>query len=637
MIVQRYEQNPVLEPRPDESWEATAVFNGCPVKRGNLTYLLYRALSLPHYHTIAQTTLMVSEIGIASSTDGAHFGERTRFVVPEEEWEKFGCEDPRITELEGNYYIFYTALSTYPFTADGIKVGVAITKDLKTIQEKHLVTPFNAKGMALFSEKIDGKLWAILTVNTDKPPSKICLVSFDQEKDMWSPQFWQKWYENFEQHELPLQRSEADHVEVGAPPLRTKEGWLCFYSYIRNYFSPHPLFTIEAVLLDLKDPTKILARTEVPILTPEKYYEQTGFVPNIVFPTGALLQKKWVHLYYGAADTTCCLVRIELTSLLDLMFQKNKAKGRLKRAKENPLLVPDASHPWESKATFNPGAIYLDGKVHLLYRAMSQDNTSVLGYATSIDGIHIATRSPQPVYVPTEPFEQKLTPHSNSGCEDPRLTVLEDKVLMTYTAFDGANPPRVALTSISVNDFLKEKWTWAKPVLLSAPGVDDKDAFIFPEKIRGEYMVVHRRGDDIDYALVSSLDFKDNEWLEEHQWIGPRKGWWDSRKVGAAAAPIKTKAGWILLYHGVSHEGVYRVGAVLLDLENPLKVICRTDHPIFEPELPYEKEGQVNNVVFPCGTVLLGDKLFVYYGGADKVVGVATVSISSLLSALHAC
>jgi beta-1,2-mannobiose phosphorylase / 1,2-beta-oligomannan phosphorylase len=98
--------------------------------------------------------------------------------------------------------------------------------------------------------------------------------------------------------------------------------------------------------------------------------------------------------------------------------------------------------------------------------------------------------------------------------------------------------------------------------------------------------------------------------------------------------PIKTKKGWILLYHGVSDDGVYRVGAVLLDLKNPTHVISRTTDWIFEPETEYEKKGQINNVVFPCGAVVRGDTIFMYYGGADTVINVATLSLSALLSCL---
>lgn len=641
MIIKRFEKNPILKPNKNQSWEAEAVFNGCPIQKGNKIFLLYRAVSLPHYHATAKTKLMVSDIGIAESKDGVNFYNRKRFIAPEYEWEKIGCEDPRVTKLNNKYYIFYTALSSWPPRAENIKVGMAISKDLEKIEEKHLVTPFNAKAMALFPEKINGKMWAVLTVNTDRPPAKICLASFDKEEELWSETYWQKWYKNFSaeggKYSLPLQRRPQDHIEVGAPPIKTKYGWLLIYSYIRNYFAGERLFGIEAVLLDAHNPLKIIARTETPILTPDEYYEQIGLVPNIIFPSGALVKKDWIHLYYGAADTTCCLAFIELPSLLEQMLEKEKRTIKLNRAKENPVIVPNKEHPWESKATFNPAAIYLDGKVRLVYRAQSLDNTSVLGYAVSHDGIHIDERLPEPIYIPREPFEQKLQPGGNSGVEDPRLTQIGNKIYMLYTAFDGKNPPRVALTSISTKDFLAQKWNWVKPVVISPPDFDDKDALIFPEKLNGKYIFVHRVGGDIDFATIPTLSFKDGDWLEEYRWLFPRKGWWDSKKVGAAAPPIKTKEGWVMLYHGVSEDGVYRVGAVLLDTKNPLKIIGRTDNPIFEPEASYEKEGQVRNVVFPCGNVLIDKTLFVYYGGADQVVGVATADIDKLLRVLKLC
>ncbi|PIU98303.1 hypothetical protein COS61_02140 [Candidatus Wolfebacteria bacterium CG03_land_8_20_14_0_80_40_12] len=664
MLIERSDKNPILKPERNHSWEAEAVFNGCPVKKGGNVYLIYRALSLPHYHTLAQTKLVVSDIGIAESKDGIEFHNRKRFITPEESWERFGCEDPRVTKLGGKYYIFYTALSTFPFRAEGIRVGVAISKDLKTIQEKHLATPFNAKGMALFPEKINGKIWAVLTVHTDVPPSKICLASFNQESDMWSEEYWNTWYQNFsaegaapaggqgsppkadaprehavggEKYSLPLQRRPEDQIEVGAPPLKTKDGWLLIYSYIQNYFSPKPLFGIEAVLLDLKNPLKVIAMTKAPLLTPEEYYERIGLVPNVIFPSGALLGKNSIRLYYGAADTTCCLATIDTKSLLAKLLKSGK-QVLLARAKENPIIIPNLAHSWESKATYNPGAIYLDGKVHLIYRAMSEDNTSVLGYTTSQDGIHIGYHAPKPVYLPREPFEQKLVPGGNSGCEDPRLTKIGSKIYMFYTAFDGKNPPRIALTWILAKDFAKQKWDWAKPVLISPPDISDKDACVFPEKINGQYFIIHRIADSIDSALSPTLNFDGQTWIEEYDWIFPRAGMWDSKKVGAAAAPIKTKKGWVLFYHGVSEEDrFYRVGAILLDLKDPTKIIARSDKPIFEPETDYEKKGQMPNVVFPCGAVLLNDKFFLYYGGADKVVGVATIGKDELLKNLESC
>ncbi len=637
MLVERFKKNPILAPNGNQSWEAEAVFNGCPAILGDKTFLLYRAVSLPHYHMAAEATLMVSDIGIAESKDGINFSKRKRFIIPEREWEKFGCEDPRVTKLGNKYYIFYTALSGWPPNAENIKVGLAISRNLKTIEEKHLVTPFNAKAMALFPEKINGKIWAILTANTDKPPAKICTASFNKEEDIYSEKFWEKWRKNIERHSLPLQRKPQDQVEVGAPPIKTKWGWLLIYSYIRNYYSDDRLFGAEAVLLDLKNPSKIIGKTDFPFLYPEEYYEKHGITPNVVFPSGALINKDKISLYYGSADTTCSLAFIEAKNFIEKFVKKDIALTKLKRAEENPIITPDKKHPWEAKATFNPAAIRLGGNTHILYRAMSEDNTSVFGYARSKDGVRIDYRSKQPVYVPREPFEQKLRPGGNSGCEDPRLVKIGGKIYVFYTAFDGVNHPRVALSKIKESDFLRQNWNWSKPVLISPPDLDDKDAAMFSEKIKGKYAIIHRSGDDIDLSFNKNLNFDGTHWLEEYRWIMPRKGWWDSKKVGIAAPPIKTPKGWVLLYHGVSDDGIYRVGAVLADSRDPAKIIGRTDYPIFEPETFYEKEGLVNNVVFPCGAALIGKKLFVYYGGADKVTGVASVNIDKLLDILKLC
>jgi len=638
MILKRFEENPILIPNQKNSWEAEAVFNGSVTKKGNSIYLIYRALSLPHFHTLANRKMYVSSIGIAKSKDGIHFNNRSRFIVAEEEWEKFGCEDPRVTKFNNSYYIFYTALSQYPFNPQGIKIGLAISDDLKTIKEKHLITPFNAKGMSLFPEKINGKIWSILTVNTDLPPSKICLASFDSEEELYSKRYWNKWYKNFNRHSLDLKVNPLDHIETGSAPIKTKEGWLIFYSYIENYFKGEPLFGIKALLLDLNDPTKIISQTAYPILTPEEYYERIGLVPNVVFPSGALIKNDEVYLYYGAADTVCCLATVKLSSLLSKLLEKETSYLKtFERYNKNPILIPNPQIAWQAKAVFNPGAILLNNKVHLVYRAMSVNNTSVMGYATSTNGFDIDYNYPDPIYIPREDFEQKHIPNGNSGCEDPRLTKIGSRIYMCYTAYNGRDLPRVALTSITTKDFLSQNWNWEKPVLISSPEFDDKDACIFPEKINGTYWVVHRAGEDIDLGFPKTLNFSKGVYLNEYRWFGPRKGWWDSKKIGAAAPPIKTKDGWIMLYHGVSDNGIYRVGAVLLDLNNPLEIISRTDYPLFEPQEKYEKEGQVPNVVFPCGTVVLNDTLFMYYGGGDSVIGVATISLKDLLKYLRKC
>jgi len=636
MIIKRYKKNPILRPDRHCAWQSKLIFNASPVVKDNDIYLLYRAQSIPYYRTYAQKEMDLSNIGICKSKDGINFQQNKRFIVPNKEWDKYGCEDPRITKLNNKYYIFYTALSEFPFRASAIKIGLAISKDLKEIKEKHQITPFNAKAMSLFPEKIKDKMWATFSYHTDYPPTKICLAKFNKEKDMWSEEFWEKWYEKIDKYILDLKKKDEDHVEVGAAPIKTRKGWVLLYSYIKDYFK-NPLFSVEAALLDLKDPTKIIGRTKGPILVPEEFYETSGEVKNVIFPSGALKKGKEIYLYYGSADTTVSLAFIDEESLLDEILQPKKLENlQFKRIKEKPIIEP-SEKDWEKKATFNPGAIYLNKKVHILYRAMSDDNTSVIGYCTSKDGVNIDYRSKKPIYVPREEFENKKQPNANSGCEDPRIIKMGNKLYMFYTAYDSINPPRIALTSIFVDDFLKKKWNWEKPILISPPGTDDKDASFFPEKINGKYYIIHRRGNSMDLSLRKTLKFNKKNYLEETFWVSPRKGWWDSKKIGLSTPPIKTKEGWLIIYHGISDDNTYKVGALLLDIKDPSKVIGRTDSPIFWPEKDYEKEGIVNNVVFPCGAVEIKDELFIYYGGADKVTGVAKIKTKDLLEKLKKC
>ncbi len=309
-ILQRAEQNPILTPDPQNFWEAAGAFNGSVAFDGKMYHMVYRALSGDQ--DWQGTRLKVSSVGYAESTDGIHFTNHRQLWAPTEEWEKYGCEDPRITKIDDTYYIFYTALSEYPFNQNGIKVAVAITKDLQTIEEKHPVTPFNAKAMALFPEKINGQYAALLTVHTDNPPARICLALFDEPEQIWSIDFWRQWYDDLEDHVLFVRRSGHDHVETGAPPVKTKEGWLAVFSYIKDYFAPPATFGIEAVLLDKANPFRIIGRTIEPILQPETDYERHGNVSDIAFPTGAFVAKNELSVYYGAADTTTCLARMSL-------------------------------------------------------------------------------------------------------------------------------------------------------------------------------------------------------------------------------------------------------------------------------------------------------------------------------------
>lgn len=397
-------------------------------------------------------------------------------------------------------------------------------------------------------------------------------------------------------------------------------------------------YSIGAAIFDKKDLTTPVWRST------EAIWEQsTDFAHNKVVPLGAVVANDELILYWLVDDkdvfVVSCLVPNKSTEAKIKDFQT-----LFKKPDHNPIISPIAHHPWESRATFNSAAVLEDGKVHFIYRALGDTDLSVLGYATSKDGLHIDERFDEPIYVPREPFEtpggyafKTFADHFASGggyggVEDPRITKIDDTFYMTYVAFDGVNHPRVALTSISVEDFLKHDWEkWEKPKLISSPGMVNKNAVIFPEKVNGKYVVYHRVYPNVLIDYVDDLKF--DNYLQGHHFIPPRKNSWDSKKIGAGAPPIKTKDGWLFVYQSVGYKDPhqYKIGAMLLDLNNPSKVIARTSSPIVAPVESYENEGFKAGVAYPCGAVALDGKLHVYYGGADTVVCAASTDLDRFL------
>ncbi|NNM83793.1 hypothetical protein HKL94_01055 [Candidatus Parcubacteria bacterium] len=629
-VIRRDPHNPILSPHHEHPWEALAVLNPSVIRERNGWRMYYRALSNPA--ALVSPYAGQSTIGEAFSEDGVHFSLQRQVVIPEEPWEAYGCEDPRATVFEGATYLSYTALGGYPFGKDNIKIAIAVAKDGKNFTERHLVTPFNAKAFALFPERVAGKVAAILTVHTDEPPAEICLALADTVEDFWSPDFWGKWYADWQAHKIPLKRSGNDHVEVGSVPILTEHGWLTFYSYILNYFSGERVFSVEAALLDRDNPSNVIHRTEA-LLVPEEIYEHYGIVPNIVFPTSATLGDNGrLDLWYGAADTVCARASVKLRDLMRALDPTRPART-LTRAPQNPILAPRGDG-FESRDVLNTAAIDLNGSVYTLYRAMDKANTSTIGLAISKDGITIDERLDKPIYVPRADFEQKKGSSSgNSGCEDPRIVCIDNTLHMTYTAYDGVHAPSGAVSSISVEDFLARRFDkWSMPLILTPDGVDDKDLALLPEKINGNYLLYHRISGQICADLLPSLSSgkRVSRCIEV---MGPRVGMWDGEKVGSAAPPIRVGTNWLMIYHGVSPHSTYRLGAALLGPDGTT-LLARTADPIFEPLEQYEREGEIANVVFSCGAVVRGDELFLYYGGADKVIGVATASLAHIVDAL---
>jgi len=630
-VIRRNPHNPILSPRHEHPWETLATYNPSVIRETDGWRLFYRALSNPA--ALVSPYAGQSSIGEAFSKDGVHFDERRQVIMAEEPWEQFGCEDPRATVFEGATYLTYTALGGYPFNRDNIKVGIAVAKDGKNFTERHLATPFNAKAFALFPERVGGKVAAMLSVHPDNPPSEVCLAFADKVEDFWSPEYWNAWYADWKSHALPLRRSDGDHVEVGSVPLLTRHGWIICYAYIENYFDESKrVFSVEVALLDRDDPSKIINRTES-VMVPEESYEMYGIVPRVVFPTAATIGEGGaLDLWYGAADTVCAKASVPLHDLMRALDPAQPART-FSRAAANPILAP-RGEGFESRNVFNPAAIDLNGSIYILYRAMDAANTSTIGLAISKDGTTIDERLDAPIYTPRADFESKRgSPTGNSGCEDPRIVRIGDTLYLTYTAYDGTHAPAGAISSISIEDFLARRWEkWNTPFLLTPNDVDDKDLALLPETVEGEYLIYHRVNNLVCADILPDLTSGErvNRCIEV---IGPRLGMWDGEKVGCAAPPIKVGDTWLMIYHGVSRHTTYRLGAALLDASGT-EVLARTADPIFEPVEAYEKTGEISNVVFACGAVVRGDTLYLYYGGSDRVVGVATASLSHMLDAL---
>ncbi len=635
-VIRREPHNPILAPRRERPWEGMATYNPSVVRTESGVYLFYRALGSPDM--LQMQTAGLSTIGTAFAEDGIHFHSRQQVIAPKEPWDLFGCEDPRVSFFEGRWYCFYTALGGYPFGPSNIKVALAIGDAPDNFTERHLVTPFNAKAATLFPERIDGDVVMLLTAHTDwtkdHPRPTIALARAKQVVDFFNPEYWREWHDHLADHALSkMCRGDGDHVEVGASPLLTEKGWLLIYSYIQNYYDEQKrTFSIEAALLDRNDPQKMISRTES-ILVPQEFYEQYGLVPNIVFPTSATIGDDGrLEIWYGAADTVCAKANVKLHDLMRALDPEQPARTFI-RAPQNPILTPQGGG-FESKDVFNAAAIDLNGSVYILYRAMDAANTSTIGLAISEDGITINERLPRPVYMPRADFESKRgSPTGNSGCEDPRIVRIGNMLHMTYTAYDGVHLPSGAVSSISVEDFLARRFEkWSTPYLLTPDGVDDKDLTFLPEKIDGNYLLYHRVSNQIcaDFLHDVTAGRRANRCIEI---MAPRHGMWDEVKVGSAAPPIKVGANWLMIYHGVSRHATYRLGAALLD-SSGVTVLARTADPVFEPLEKYEKEGEVSNVVFSCGIVIRDDSVFLYYGAADKVIGVATASLAHILDAL---
>jgi beta-1,2-mannobiose phosphorylase / 1,2-beta-oligomannan phosphorylase len=315
----------------------------------------------------------------------------------------------------------------------------------------------------------------------------------------------------------------------------------------------------------------------------------------------------------------------------------------------NPILEA-REQAWERGGVMNPAVVKAGGDTHMFYRAVGSDGVSRIGYARSKNGIQIDERPPFPVFaleVSTggkEAYEGTGLGASGgtyafAGVEDPRAVIIDDRMYLTFNAFSGWGSLRAAVTSLSLEDLLKKRWKWSPPKYLSPHGQVHKNWVLFPEKIKGNFSILHSlHSGSRDQVLVDHLsELVDDPGIESAYRPVVDASVWDSQLRGAGPPPIKTKKGWLVLYHAndAREPHRYKLGAMLLDLLNPSKVLARSPVPVLEPDAWYENNGKPG-IVYACGATIEGDTLQVYYGGGDQVICTAQASLSDILSKLVA-
>jgi predicted GH43/DUF377 family glycosyl hydrolase len=348
----------------------------------------------------------------------------------------------------------------------------------------------------------------------------------------------------------------------------------------------------------------------------------------------------------------------------------------VKRYQENPLIRPEDVPPYhkgfEVIGTFNAGVAEYHGEILLLLRVaerpISHDPARVLSPYYDLTAKRTAVRSfnrSDPAYqfgdsrvvglsahpdqfagltslsylrlarsrdghhftVDPKPFIYPATRYQTFGIEDPRITQIGD---VYYIYFSAVSPLGIGINLVTTRDFI----TCEDHGLIFSP--EDKDAVIFPEKIGDRYYALHRPSPksvgnpDIWLAESDNLRY----WGHHRHLLGVRKGFWDSARIGSGAVPIRTADGWLEIYHGMDAQNRYCLGALLLDLKDPAKILARSAKPILEPEADYEKHGFFGAVVFTCGALVHGSVLQLYYGVSDRSMAGAELDLGQILAGL---
>ena len=331
------------------------------------------------------------------------------------------------------------------------------------------------------------------------------------------------------------------------------------------------------------------------------------------------------------------------------------------RHSKNPIVVP-GEQPWRMAAVFNPGVIYENGKFYMYERAAGglRPFICTVGMLESDNGVDFKLSRPNPVFTPT------MAGNENGSVQDPRIAKIDDTFYMTF-AFRpyawSSHPTGVGVPQSHQTEYpnitidprenqtrsglavSKNLYDWEFHSWVTEPDLDDRDVILFPERIGGKYYVLRRPLPYVDanhkgpmkgyIQLSESTDLK--TWSKAEIIVEPQFDW-ENNRIGGSTPPIKTDEGWLILYHGVETRDasrktvVYRLGALMLDLENPRKVIKRYPFPVMEPEEYYERFGlYIPNVIFPTANIVKDGLVYLYYGVCDTAIALATCPLKDLV------
>jgi len=303
------------------------------------------------------------------------------------------------------------------------------------------------------------------------------------------------------------------------------------------------------------------------------------------------------------------------------------------------LIEPKRGNSFESLQTFNTAAVVIGRRVHFVYRAIGDDNVSRFGYANSLDGVNIDERIDHPVYQynPQHPsYYSYLSGGSMGGVEDPRVVRIDDSVYVTYTVADSEGLS-VAMSSLSIEDFLSKDWSRATVRALSPRTEIHKNWVLFPERVRGKYALMHSITPKVLVDYFEDLEFEGARFIKSYHNGVPSGSWrggWEGRVRGIGPPPIRTDYGWLAFYHALPKSNLdsYCIGAMLLDLDDPSKILYRAKEPVVTP---WDIENVVKqNIVYTCGALIREGRLFLYYGAGDTKVHVAHTDSEEFLGKL---